>query len=902
MFAKNRLDFIVPAVIVAVFVLLGATGATNRFEQRIYDIFLRVKPEVPENPSILLLDVEDLAISKVGVWPWSRDIMADGLVLMREFGAAYAVFDITYVNKSPRGVDTFTLQRTVPDAFDQEFSQIRTNIDALFEAIRTGSIPLKDARRYVSDLDGLTAQGKEKLLETVRGVERDNDEYLGQAARFFGSTFLTVSAPDQMGTEAPDAKLIQYAMDNLSLKNLAVRFDPVRKAATLEPSILPIMQGARGAGFPDVYVDDDGVRRRVDLVKSYQGKYFAQLALRPLLQWLGDPEVVLQRGGILLKGAQVPGKGRRDISIPLASDGMFLINWSHKQYTDSFRHRSFYELVYHGQLENDLVFNLSLMNQGGYLAYDKGETNLLDAYSFCQQLKKEMLAGGDLSRMDDYVKARLGFFDSVGTFLGGDAEKRILSDVEKTLAGEGLSAADRKNAEEVRDQVSKTFEATRGIYGNLVKTRQILSQDLPGSFCIIGNAATSTTDIGVNPFQGQYVNVGTHASVVNTILQGQFLNQLPWWCGAVLALILSFAVTLAILPLDALRSILVGGGTVVVLIGLFLGLFLLTGIYIDTLSPVASVFLTFLVLTALKFLRTEREKSFVRSTFAHYLSSEVIDDLLQNPEKVTLGGQEKNLTAMFTDVRGFSTISEVLSAPELVHLLNLYLSAMSEIILDLKGTIDKYEGDAIMSFFGAPVDLADHARRACLAAVQMKRTEISLNERFLAVKLSPTTLHSRIGINTGDMVVGNMGTPKKMDYTIMGNAVNLASRLETVNKQYDTWTMMSEITREACGDGFFVRKLDRVRVVGINKPVRLYELIEEKGKVEKSVEEAVGIFHQGLEAFETREWKKAEKLFGQVLALLPEDGPAKRFAKRCEENKVKPPADSWDGVFILPTK
>ncbi len=900
MFTKNRFDFIVPAAVVVVFTVLAAVGAMGRIEQRVYDLFLHVKPAVAENPSILLLDVDDLAISKVGVWPWTRDVMANGLILMREFGAGYAVFDIEYVNKSPRGLDAFVLRQDVPDAFNQEFSQIQTSIQQLFDAIRSGTIPIKDASKYVTELQGITDQGKAKLLDTVRSVERDNDVYLGQAARFFGSAFFTVNAPDSPDENA-DPGLEQYALGNLAL-NVTVQSDATPKAASLSPAILPVIQGARGAGFPNVVVDPDGVRRRIDLIKSYHGKYFAQLAFRPLLEWLGNPQVILQKHGILLKGAEVPGKGKKDIAIPLTSDGMFMINWSPHSYLKSFRHLSFYELVYHRQLEDDLLYNLKLMDQSGYLSYFKGQTALLDMYGYCQSLKADMLHGGDLAQMDAYVKARAAFFEAVGQFLNGDAETSIIGDVDKVLANRRLAKDERANAESVKAQVPKVFQDTRGIYDNLMKTRQILAQNLPGSFCIVGITATATTDIGVNPFVGQYVNVGTHASVVNTILQGRFLNQLPWWCGVLLALIFSFAVTLAILNLDAMRSLVVGGAGVIVLLGLFLAFFLLTGIYVDTLTPVAAVFVTFLALTAIKFLRTEREKSFVRNAWGHYLSTEVINDLLANPEKLNLGGEKKLMTAMFTDIRGFSSVSEVLDPTALVHLVNLYLTEMSDIILELRGTIDKYEGDAIISFFGAPVDLPDHARRACMAAIRMKRAETALNERFLSEKLAPSELHTRIGINTGEMTVGNMGTLQRMDYTIMGSSVNLASRLEGVNKQYGTWILTSEMTQASLGQDFLIRKLDRVRVVGINQPVRLYEVIEEKGRVGKSVEAVIEMFHTGLQRFEAKDWAGARGIFEEVLRFLPEDGPAKRYIKSCQDFEAKPPASGWDGVFNLTTK
>jgi adenylate cyclase len=740
-----------------------------------------------------------------------------------------------------------------------------------------------------------------KLLDTVKSVERDNDAYLGEAARFFGSTFVTVAAPDTPDQNA-GPELAQFALDNLALKKVTVQHSSVREAASLFPAIPPVALGARGAGFPNVVVDPDGVRRRIDLIKSFKGKYFAQLVFRPLLDWLGNPEVILRRGAIVLKGAVVPEKGKRDITIPLTPDGLFMINWSPHTYENSFRHESFYRLVYHRQREEELLYNLKLMNQSGYLSYYKGETAPLDLYGYCESLKKDMLGGGDLSQMDTYVKARSAFFEAVGQFLRGDAEKSIIADVDKVLSNRGLARDARANAEAVRAEVPRVFADTRGIYDTLMETRQVLAQKLPGAFCIIGLTATSTTDIGVNPFVGEYVNVGTHASVVNTILQGKFLNQRPWWYGVILAVLLSFAVTFVILNMDALRSLVAGAASVVALFGLFLGYFLLTGIYINTLTPVGAVFLTFIALTAVKFLRTEQEKSFVRNAWGHYLSSEVINDLLANPEKLNLGGEKKFMTAMFTDVRGFSTISEVLDPTALVHLINLYLTEMSDIILELRGTIDKYEGDAIISFFGAPVDLPDHARRACMAAIRMKRAETALNEKFLSEKLAPSDLRTRIGINSGEMTVGNMGTPQRMDYTMMGSSVNLAARLEGVNKQYGTWILISDITQESLGQDFLVRKLDRVRVVGINQPVRLFELIEERGRSEKSVEEAVQVFQKGLDQFEAKDWAGARAVFGEVLRLVPEDGPAKRYIKSCQEFEAKPPPPNWDGVFNLTAK
>jgi len=437
---------------------------------------------------------------------------------------------------------------------------------------------------------------------------------------------------------------------------------------------------------------------------------------------------------------------------------------------------------------------------------------------------------------------------------------------------------------------------------SLATLRSELRESLAGAFCIIGQTGTSTTDIGVNPFEKEYMNVGTHASVVNTILTGRFLDELPWWYSAIAGVIVAFLITFITRNVKPLMSILVGMAGFVLILAGGSAFFVATGSYLAILTPGLIVFLTFLVLAVVNFLVTAQDRTFIRGAFGHYLSAAVINELLSNPDKLKLGGEKKYMTAMFTDIKGFSTVSESLDPTDLVHLLNLYLTEMSDIVLDLLGTIDKYEGDAIISFFGAPVEMNDHARRACLAAIRIKRTEEELNRKFLADSLTSAPLLTRIGINTGDMVVGNMGTKRKMDYTIMGSNVNLAARLEGVNKQYGTWILTSETARAQAGDDIYTRRLDRVRVVGINEPVRLYEIIEEASQTAAEMKEAVEVFHSGLTWFEKKDWSRASKDFSTVLRMRPDDGPAKKYLQRCNEYKVKPPSDYWDGVFNLSEK
>jgi adenylate cyclase len=909
--ARNPLDLVVPlaaSLLVLGIVHLGL-GVT---EWRFFDALLHIKPAVTEHPDVTLLVVDDTTINNLNLYPLSRDYMAEGLIVLAEMNARYTVFDVEFVDRSPRGVDQTYLDEELPQQFGLSFSEMERNITDLFRALAERRVGLADAEGLADELTSYAASEKEQLLERVRNVARDNDAYLGNAVRLFGQTVLTVNPQDWVDPSLGDDRRT-YALEKLALTNarLADRRDPIAETVDMRPAILPVIRGALAAGFPKVIVDPDGVQRRVDILYRYKGEYFAQLGLAGLLDWMGNPEVRVYRNRLVLEGARHPERGERDISIPLTTDGKFLVNWPRKLFQDSFRQLSFYTTVVYRRLERDLASNLQLMDQEGYLGFTPGGAGILPTYRAIVELERDLLSGAaDRSLLEDYRQARSDLYEQVGAFLrqGGDAE--VTPGAEEQIRAEYTRLLDSgaytpEQEESIRGLVAyagELFEATRSVYEALVKVRAELALQLGGRFVIIGYTGTSTTDIGVNPFQEEYMNVGTHASVVNTILSGEFLDDTPWWVSLLVGLVASAAVTFGVGKMQPLASILVGIGSVVLVVVGLSGFFLLTGVYVGVLAPSIQIVLTFIALTVMKFLRTEKERGYIRNAFAHYLSNDVINDLLDDPDKLNLGGEKKYLTAMFTDVKGFSTISEKLDPTDLVRLLNSYLTEMSDTILAQRGTIDKYEGDAIIAFFGAPVEFTDHAERALYAACRMKSLEAELNQRVLEANMSPTPLLTRIGINTGEMVVGNMGTSQKMDYTIMGSSVNLAARLEGVNKQYGTWMLMSEATHKEAGESYVCRKLDRVRVVGINEPVRLFELVGNPKFVSGEKKEAVERFHVALEHFEQRDWVAAEGGLKEILRLDPEDGPSVLYAKRCVEYKTSPPAASWDGVYNLSTK
>jgi adenylate cyclase len=413
--------------------------------------------------------------------------------------------------------------------------------------------------------------------------------------------------------------------------------------------------------------------------------------------------------------------------------------------------------------------------------------------------------------------------------------------------------------------------------------------------------------------------VGTYAVIANMILGGEFLVDTPRWISWAIALGLSLIVAFMIKKLDTSKSIITGLVSMAVTGLFFLLVFITTRRYIGAVVPLAAVSFSFLSVTGLNFFTTIREKSFLRSAFSRYLAPSVIEQIIADPSKLNLGGEKREMTAIFTDVQSFSSFSEKFDPADLVKLLNLYLTDMSDIILKNQGTIDKYEGDAIIAFFGAPIHVENHASLACRSAIQMKKTELDLISKIMdpqgpfassltdlieAGKLRrERPVYTRVGINTGDMVVGNMGTPNKMDYTIMGNAVNLAARLEGVNKQYSTsGILISEYTRAKIGDEFILRSLDRVRVVGINTPLRLYELLEIREEASQALIDMTKTWEKAIETYEKRNFTDAVPLFRAVSGRNASDQVAKLYMGRCEQYLKEAPSEDWDGVRNLTEK
>jgi adenylate cyclase len=291
-----------------------------------------------------------------------------------------------------------------------------------------------------------------------------------------------------------------------------------------------------------------------------------------------------------------------------------------------------------------------------------------------------------------------------------------------------------------------------------------------------------------------------------------------------------------------------------------------------------------------------RARVMIKGMFSTYLTPSLVDQLVADPTKLKLGGERKELTVLFSDLEGFTTLAETKPPEELVGLLNEYLSAMTQVVLRNNGTLDKFEGDLIMAFWGAPVPQKDHAQMACLAALQMQAKLGSLRLEW-GIRKRPL-LSARIGLNTGDMIVGNMGSVEKFNYTVIGDSVNLGSRLEGANKIYRTEIIISESCFVHIREDFLCRELDVLSVRGRSEPVRIYELRGILGQANKKEREFVSLFEAGLQAYRSRNWSEASGLFERSLTLQPADYPSELYLDRIRAFERNPPGDGWKGIHV----
>ena len=828
----------------------------RQIELNTLDLRYRRRAPIPTVPQLGTIDIDAAVINRVGSWPVPRTFYAELLRTLHAYDARLMLMDVFFPDPSPLAVS-------------------REQIHGAVRALQDGGDPQAVGRRLSRMTRGADEQMAEAMADTRLAV--------------LAQTFTRVDAdacPTDADVASLTRELAATALSPRQRHALeladrhAVAFDapggwadPRARACLVEPPIPDLLEHAAGLGFAQVILDADGTVRRYPLWMHYDGCLYPSLALMGVSLVSGVPLAsmrVVPGRHVVIPGARLPGEDGveqvRDIRIPVDRSMRMMVNWA-GDYLATFTHfpgtvvLQFRAVDLVRERVREFADRPGELIESGFetIARDVAELGLLGPTEAELTVRNLLLAQLAETAQGDGSVDRSGFLDSYAA--EDDAEtRRLLAEIwdkvrwnhailerleqdpeapyarlvaELAEPGSSGGAPMPHAVEFLRFLVKrgKDPERWRPLYffppvevvsGG--QTVHVSPLDLADKVLFVGLTATATHDLNPMPFSPRYPMVGLHVNAANTVLTGRFIRRLSaWWTFAIglgLALLMVFS-TPRLHPLAGAAMML---GVVVGYAYAGQAGFAQAGVWLPVASPLATAVVAYLVVVIGNVVREQREKLRIRHAFSTYMTPSVVDAVLKNPHMLRLGGERREMTVYFSDLQSFTTISETLAPEDLVVLLNEYLSSMTEIIFRQEGTLDKYEGDAVMAFWNAPLEQEDHAFRGCCAAldsVQHLREVLWPKWRAEGKPL----LDVRIGINTGPMIVGNLGSSTRMDYTVTGDAVNLGSRLEEANKQFGTRIIMSEYTRAHVRGRILDRDLGVITVAGRKQPVRVYEVL-----------------------------------------------------------------------------
>ena len=962
---KNKnifISFIIKLIVAVVFCLFCIVGIFEKLDYRLYDALIKQRKEPSQNSNIMIVKIDDPSIKMLGEWPWSRDVIADALLRMRELGAYSAIFDIEYISPTKNGI--------APSAESKIYNQVYATEDSITEVlgqlsngVGKGYFKSSEVPELVTQMvGGQISPAFEDLQDYIHNnMSRDNDEYFARCLQFFGRAYLTINHGD-LGYEVTpeEASYIfnRFLTDNVDDKlNLIAFSNEYTNMLTTEgqgfnPAMHKLLTRAFGTDFTNSVVDTDGVRRRIQLLYKYNDHYINQLAFGPFLDIVDSHDIVREKDYLLVKNAKDPvTEERRDIKIPLDPHGRFLINYRHGSSDAAFKNDSMINLVKLDDIENQIIQFIGniaaqpvALDDGSEMEYTLHAYDLLDLYDQLQGLKDYMLSkctgydengkafdGISDAEYDMYLSARKDFYDSLEAFNAAGYLPSIIARLDELS-----NLIDAKTINSWKDNLTLDFEELVTVTKDYIDLKSELEPLYKDSYCIIGNTATSTTDIGATPYETEYMNVGIHANILNTLLNQDFIKSIKWQIGFGMAFALALLMLLLTKKSNAFQNISAFFAYLIFCL-IWGALFVFNKYYIQFVGTILYLLVDLVAGIGFRFYLSTKEKQFITQIASSFANKDTVNELRKNPDAFKTEGQKKCITALFSDIQKFSTLSESIGKlygdegpNKLIEILNEYLGQMSNEILRNSGNIDKYEGDAIISMFGAPDPMNTHTPEEwaylCLdSAIRMKKVEVEFNESHKElfepkeitkedgtkeiIQLKP--LQTRIGVNSGEAFVGLMGsktdTFSKLNYTMIGDTVNLASRLEGVNKAYGSWIMCSDDTWNMADSGahkgaIAAKRLDQVRVVGRSTPVQLYSIVGFTNELTREQKEEIDIFHAALDKYLTRDFVNAGKLFMQANSMGAGDPIALVFADRCKNFIENGVAEDWDGVINMTSK
>ncbi|MFH1007151.1 MAG: adenylate/guanylate cyclase domain-containing protein [Candidatus Latescibacterota bacterium] len=906
---RRQIQILLGTSISMVTILLSWTPFYEMAELRMLDARYQLRGTIPMSPQIATADIDTRTLGVEGRWQdWARDKHARMIETLGALGAKTVCMDMYFPEPS--------ISLLPKEQLAQVDISSREDVLKLF--------PDHDAELE----SAMRRAGNVFVGQSFKVSPDQNPEYVRQHIR-------KRTEQQEEAWKLLEPYLIQEQ-----------EVGTIEQYIEMEPPLPRLIQAAKGVGFAQTVSDIDGVVRRYPLILCYDGRLIPSLGLIAACDYVGvslEQVIVVPGDFVKLPNARFPGGAVHDLTIPIDDKGRMMVNWAGDWWDEHFFHVPAHLLM--APTESSLMMeaavlkdvkrmmheDTALMRSPALLLQKARERGMNEGLSEQAYLLVRYASGFEQALQADRSLSLEAFFKAQDVPLERippeqrdffskifDQVKRNLSIVEILESQPGLSVEEVAKVlgvrqwEGLRGDVATIRDLlARGGVGPehhplyflsvVLEDRVLLPSDFEGKVFFYGLTATGTHDLNPMPYNARYPMLGLHANALNTILAEQFLIHCPEWLHVLIMLGLGILVGVFVPRFRAVTGALIMLGASVIYFGLVFLFFSSKGIWVDVVGPMGILGIGYLAVTVYNYVAEEKEKGFIRGAFGQFLSPAVVNHLIDHPEALTqLGGETKVMTAFFSDVEGFTSISEALGPQRLVLLLNEYLDKMTHIIADYEGTVDKFEGDAVIAFYGAPIDLADHAQRACLATLDMQAELVTLRAKWREEGFPE--LFVRIGVNSGQMMVGNMGSYTRMDYTMLGDAVNVAARLEPLNKLYGTYTMIGEDTYKAAESVIEAREVDTVRLVGKADPIVVYELLSRKGKMGETMAEAIRLYREALALYKARRWDEAMAAFGEVLLLSPEDGPSKTYLGRCRQFKVTPPPEDWDGVYKVQTK
>jgi adenylate cyclase len=905
------------------------------FEHKAYDQRFRTRGPLPEEKvsrDIVLLDIDDDSY-EWQTWPFDRTIWSEIVTALgaEGAGAKMVLFDVFFFDRSgpalnPGVADTFskkfeTLASIVPE--ETEWDQnVKMKLYEIADRL-TGPVEEKDIKEIVAELDAIAGDPR---------FARFSEAYNDAALYLFENSALESLAPDR---DAILADSIQKA-GNVLLGQLANKEEDTvydREDILFVPDVRAMF--LKFIGMTDRTQTDN--QAEVELNKALRN-------LRPSdFEWLLEKSDEKQSGArkpipfsdkekelIMAELAKVRAQTDYGMGVnerfraKISPDNPVSAKSVLDEYIDVVQFQTVMPMFGDGsagvgyvlpELQKDgvirmmspalnfddtLYFHISFIAAMHYLGVGNDD---LDFYpdkivirnaAFPESEKKTAITI-PLDEKGTMLVNWAGAFLQPNTFIHRSVRK-IYEDavkyniLKKSEAGEPLAQHESEILQGLNDGEIKRVTEEIDFFRDKV--------------ILIGLTAAGTHDLNPVPFNPRDPLVGMHANAVNTIIKGLFIRRAPFW--AMFAAVVALSAMVGFVGGTSKQSVggAVAAGAIIVYAAVTQYLFGGAMIWTPLVSVVAAVVSSYLLVVVYRYMTEGKEAKKMKSMFSTYVNPEVVETLIHHPEKLRLGGEKMDLTAMFAMAYG-PGLSDAESPEELVDRLNEYFTAMTEKIFANQGMLDKYEGAIIMAVYGAPVHYEDNAVKACYAALDMVKANDELLKKWEQEGKKP--IRTMVGLNSGLMIAGNMGSESRFNYTIMGDAVNLSARLLGANKQYGSNLMISEFTLEKAKDFVIVRMLDKMRVVGKLEPVKVYELL---GRTDvglpQDVAECAKRFAEAYELYLEMKWDEAKAGFQRAMDARPGDGPSKVYMARCDDYKATPPPvgedGKWDGVYVMTKK